>query len=271
MKLSVVAAILTFLTAPARANPDPDPATAEAADHHGDVVVVVSHRRADSKAILSNVPDDDRRSLEGSKSFKPKRLREKAPKSSKQQPKSSKASGADDNPRADNELAELQVLGSLGESLGNNATQLNYERVGEGFCKDKNGDDYSFFYPENFSGGLDECEEKCECALKTTDVLPRAGLELVKLRGLAFASYGSKAFCLCYTDVFFDEEVPKYWFDAQVKLYNVCRAPAYNIDSAVTTLATGEITSSTGPNDLNIICYKVSEGDDNSEGSDSMS
>jgi hypothetical protein len=88
------ATILALLTAQARANP----ASTAAADHHGegdvdvDADVVVSHA-ADSGAVLSNV-QDDHRVLEGSKSFKqPKRIREKVAKSSKQQPKSSKADG----------------------------------------------------------------------------------------------------------------------------------------------------------------------------------
>ena len=55
---------------------------------------MVSHQAdSGSGAVLSNA-QDDHRALEGSKSFKqPKRIREKVAKSSKQQPKSSKADG----------------------------------------------------------------------------------------------------------------------------------------------------------------------------------
>ena len=76
--------ILALLNASARANP----ASTAAADHHGegdvddvDADVVVSHHAdSGSGAVLSNV-QDDRRALEGSKSFKqPKRIRESAQK-----------------------------------------------------------------------------------------------------------------------------------------------------------------------------------------------
>ena len=104
MKFPFIAAILAVLTGSRWG--------AKAADHHhhgegdADVDAMVSHH-AVSEAVLSNV-QEDRRALEGSKSAKqPKRTREKVAKSSKQQPKSSKA----DTEQSSNAERELCIWG----------------------------------------------------------------------------------------------------------------------------------------------------------------
>ena len=133
MKFTSIAAI--FALAPARAS-------TAAADHHGegdvDVdatgVMIMSHH-ADSEAVLSNV-QDVRRALEGSKSFKqpkPKRIREKVAKSSKQQPKSSKAD-AESISKAERELCIWDKnpsfdLSSIKEAVGAVIESVNVAKL----------------------------------------------------------------------------------------------------------------------------------------------